>query len=182
VSQKLLSAKEFARLPDPADGSQQELVKGVVVTLPVPKTRHGLCCSKTDRRLAWFIEQNDLGTLTCNDAGFVVERDPDTVFGPDLAFWTKDRLPVLPEDDYTDIPPDLAVEVVSPSDTHSRLLSKVIQYLKCGVKLIWLIDPELRIATTYRALDQSRVLEENEVLTGEDILPGFQCKVADLLP
>src|SRR5439155_18111948 len=98
---------------EPADGSRQELVRGVIITMPPPGMPHGICCSKIDRRLGGFIETHQLGLICCNDTGFVTERDPDSVRGADISFWSKERLPEMVTG-YPEIPPDLAVEVVSP--------------------------------------------------------------------
>jgi Uma2 family endonuclease len=135
ATKKLITAEEFARLPDPPDGSGQELVKGEVVTMPPPGGRHGACCSKVDRRLGTFVETNHLGTVCANDTGFIMERDPDTVRGPDIAFRSLDRLPEIPEG-YIPIPPDLAIEIVSPNDMFSRIQKRVRDYLKRGVRLV----------------------------------------------
>jgi Uma2 family endonuclease len=181
VGKRLLTAEEFARLPDPPDGSRQELVRGEVITMPPPGGRHGVCCAKVGRRLGNFVEDNRLGTVTSNDTGFVSERDPDTVRGPDVSYWSKERLPEVP-DGYIEVPPDLAVEVISPSDHYSRIQGKVRHYLGRGVRLIWVVDPEDRSLTVYRSRQQATILEEGETLSGEDVLPGFSCRVADLLP
>lgn len=181
VEQQLMTAKEFMELPDPPDGSQQELWKGVVITMPPPGGEHGACCLEIGRRVANVVAEKKLGTVTSNDSGFIGETDPDSVFGPDIGFWSKERLPKAPKG-YIDIPPDLAIEVVSPSDTHNRLQRKTMEYLKCGVKLIWVVNPELRTVTVYRSLDQLRILDEHQTLSGEEILPGFSCKVSELFP
>jgi Uma2 family endonuclease len=178
---KLITAEEFGRMPDPPDGSRQELVRGVIVTMPPPKALHGACCSKVDRRLGNFVEEHKLGNVFANDTGFILERDPDTVRGPDVSFWSKARLPEIPEE-YTDIPPDLAVEVVSPGDHYSRIQTKVRHYLDHGVKMIWIVDPTDRSVTVYRSKEQGKILVETDTLTGEDVVPGFACRVADLLP
>jgi Uma2 family endonuclease len=181
VAKKLITAEEFAQLPDPADGSQQELVRGEIVTMPPPKGRHGVCCSKAVRRVGNFVDDHAMGIVVCNDTGFILERDPDTVRGPDISFWSRQRLPVLPEE-YIAIPPDLAIEVISPSDVFSVVQRRVREFLASGVRLVWLIDPENRAVTVYRKGRPAQELEESDELTGEDILPGFVCKVADLLP
>jgi Uma2 family endonuclease len=181
ATQKLITAEEFARMPDPPDGSQQELVQGVIVTMPPPGFRHGLCCSKIDRRLGVFVETNRLGYLCCNDTGFISERDPDTVRGPDLSFWTKERLPTPPEG-YPDVSPDLVVEVVSPSDHFSRLQKKLTHYLEKGVRLVWVVDPEDRSLTVYRPDRPMKLLGDKDTISGEEVVPGFSCPVADLLP
>src|SRR5438128_12228387 len=79
TQKKLLTAEEFFLLPDPGDGSQQELVRGEVITMPPPGGMHGVTCSKTVRRLGVFIDSGPGGTLVCNDTGFITERDPDSV-------------------------------------------------------------------------------------------------------
>jgi Uma2 family endonuclease len=181
VAQKLITAEEFALMPEPSDGSQQELVRGAIVTMPPPKGRHGACCSRVDRRVGNFVEANNLGHVCANDTGWILERDPDTVRGPDVAFWNKERLPEIP-DSYIEVPPDLAVEVVSPGDQWSRIQNKVRQYLHCGVRLVWVVDPEDRSVSVYRSQQQGKILGENDTLTGEDVLPGFSCLVKDLMP
>lgn len=179
ATQKLITAEEFFRMPNPEDGSQQELLRGVIITMPPPKGRHGVCCAKIVRLLGNFVDAQKLGHLTCNDAGFISERNPDSVRGPDLAFWNGQRVPELPEG-YFEVPPDLAVEVISPGDSHSRVQEKVRHYLKNGVRMVWLVDPGLRIVTVYRSSELGRTFEEGETLSGEDILPSFTCLVADL--
>jgi Uma2 family endonuclease len=179
ATQKLITAEEFSRMPDPPDGSQQELVKGVIVTMPPPGGRHGVCCLKIGRHIGNFVEDKNLGTTASNDTGFITERDPDTVRGPDISFWTRERLPDVPVT-YIQIPPDLLVEVVSPSDHYARIQKRVSEYLDKEVRLIWIADPEDRSVTVYRPGQKMVVLSENETLTGEDVLPGFSCKVADL--
>lgn len=179
VTQKLITAEEFARMPDPPDGSQQELVRGAIITMPPPGERHGVCCMKISRRIGGFVEDNNLGTATCNDSGFITERDPDSVRGPDIAFWSREKLPEVPEG-YIDVAADLVVEVVSPSDRFTRVQRKVSEYLTKGVRLVWVVDPEDRSVAVYREGQKPKVLNENETLSGEDVLSGFTCRIADL--
>ena len=179
ATQKLITAEEFARMPDPRDGSQQELVRGVIITMPPPGARHGACCSRINRRLATFVEDNNLGTVFANDTGFVTTRTPDSVRGPDISFWSRTKLPEVPEG-YIEVAPDLVVEVVSPSDRYMRIQQKINEYLEKGVRLIWIVDPDDRSAAVYREGQKAKVLSENETLTGEDVLPSFTCRVADL--
>jgi Uma2 family endonuclease len=181
VTQKLLTAEEFRLLPEPPDGSQQELIRGVVVTMPPPGGRHGACCVRISSRLFLHVDANRLGTVVSNDTGFVTDRDPDTVRGPDVSFWSKERLPEVPEG-YPTVAPDLVVEVVSPGDHFSRLQNKVRHYLTHGVKLVWVVDPEDRSVTVYRSLTQGSILTENDTLTGNDVVPGFSVPVRDILP
>jgi Uma2 family endonuclease len=181
VAQKLITAEQFIQMPDPPDGSEQELVRGEVITMPPPGGLHGVCCSKTDRRLGNFVEANKLGTVTANDAGIITERDPDTVRGPDVAYWSFERLPEVPAG-YIETPPDLAVEVLSPWTKMRQLGIKIQEFFRRGVRMVWVIDPEDRTVTVYRIPDEGRLFHETATLSGEDVLPGFSCRVADLLP
>ena len=179
IARKLITAEEFAQMPEPKDGSRQELVRGVIVTMPPPAARHGYSCSRIDRRLGNHVDEHHLGIVLCNDAGFITERDPDTVRGADISFWSHERLPELP-DGYVQIPPDLAIEVVSPSDHYTRVQNKVREYLTNGVRMVWVVDPEDRSVTVYRALDKGTILTETDTLSGADVVPGFACLVSEL--
>jgi len=181
TEKNLLTAEEFFLLPSPPNGAQQELVRGEVITMPPPEGLHGACCSRTDRRLGLHVEANDLGTVTCNDAGFITERAPDSVRGPDIAFWSKERLPQIPVG-YIPISPDMLVEVLSPSNTSRQIFAKLKEYFARGVRLVWVLAPEDRTLTIYRTPEEGRVLHETATVTGEDVLPGFSCRVSDLLP
>lgn len=181
ASTKVITAEEFSRMPDPPDGSRQELIQGVIFTMPPPKGPHGVCCLKIARRVGNFVEDHRLGTAACNDIGFITERNPDTVRGADVAFWSRERLPEVPKG-YIEVLPDLAVEVVSPDDHFSRIQKKVGHYLAKGVRLLWVVDPEDRSVTVYRPDRPMQILGEADTLSGEEVLPNFTCRVADLLP
>ena len=182
VAEKLITAEEFFRMPQPKDGSHQELVRGVIVTMPPPGGLHGVCCSKVSRRIGNFVDDHlKEGTVASNDTGFVTERVPDSVRGADVAYWSKQRLPVVPVG-YIEIAPNLAVEVLSPSNTSKQIRTKLIEYFARGVDMVWVIAPEDRTVTVYRSPDEGRLLHENATLTGDDVLPGFSCRVSDLLP
>jgi Uma2 family endonuclease len=98
-----------------------------------------------------------------------------------VSFWSTERLPELP-DGYSTVLPDLAVEVVSPGDHFARIQRKMVQYMTKGIRLLWVIDPQDRSVTVYRPGQLPRILEENETLTGEDVVPGFSCRVGDFFP
>lgn len=181
TQKKLLSAEEFFLLPDPEDGSRQELVRGEIITMPPAGGLHGVTCSKVDRKLGAFIDAGPGGTLTCNDTGFIIERHPDTVRGPDVAYWSRERLPAVPLG-YIEIPPDLLVEVLSPSNTSKQIRVKLKEYFARGVAIVWVVAPEDRTLTIYRTPDEGRLLHESATVTGDDVLPGFSCRVSDLLP
>ncbi len=179
IAQKLITAEEFSQMPDPPDGSEQELVRGEVITMPPPGGLHGVCCCKTGYRLSSFVEANQRGTVATNDTGIITERDPDTVRGPDVAYWSFERLPEVPAG-YIETPPDLAVEVLSQWTKMRQLRIKIQEFFRRGVRMVWVIDPEGRTVTVYRTPDEGRVLHESATLSGEDVLPGFSCRVAEL--
>lgn len=179
---KLITAEEFFRMPAPPDGSLQELVRGRVETMPPPSTYHGVCCMRIGRRLDAFVDANNLGWVASNDSGFVTERDPDTVRGPGLSFWTRDRLPQLPTEGYVAVVPDLVVEVLSPHDFFARFQRKLLHYLHHKVRLIWVLMPEDRSVSVYRPGCEPVLLSNSDELTGDDVLPGFRCRVNELFP
>jgi Uma2 family endonuclease len=122
--------------------------------------------------------------VASNDSGVILERDPDTVRGPDVAVYEDAETFEELHPKYGEVPPLLAVEVLSPDDRADRVTRKVMDYLKNGVVLVWLVDFEARTVTVYRPKNGPRLVGEDEELTGEDVLPGFRCRVADffLLP
>lgn len=179
VSAKPITAAEFARMADPPDGSKMELVRGEVELMPPPKGRHGVVCGNVALVIGHHVKQNKLGWLTCNDSGVLLERDPDTVRGPDIAFWSIARQPEVPEG-YFEIPPDLAVEVLSPDDRRAKVREKIREYVATGVKVVWLVDPESRAVTVYVGSLRGTELDTTDTLDGGEVLPGFSCLVADL--
>lgn len=176
---KLITAEEFARMADPPDGSKQELVRGVIVTMLPPGFRHGVCHNKVAFLLTAHVLAAHCGRITV-ETGVVTERDPDTVRGPDVAFWSIERLPMeqIPEV-YPDVAADLCVEILSPSNTPNEMREKVREYIHRGVRLVWVVDPEEHTVTVYRQPGEGRLLWDDATLSGEDVLPGFQCRVAE---
>jgi Uma2 family endonuclease len=176
----LLTAEEFAARPRPADGSREELVRGEVVTMPPPGYRHGRIAQLVGYRLLRFLEVNRLGTVTA-ETGVRTEQDLDTVRGPDVAFWAYHRVPEGTDPvAYADVPPDLCVEVRSPSNTARDMHEKATEYLRAGVRMVWVVDPDDRSVTVYRQPGRGTTLWDDEVLEGEDVLPGFACPVSQL--
>jgi Uma2 family endonuclease len=180
---KLLTAEEFAALPEPPDGAREELIRGVVVrVMAAPGFRHGRLQLRLGGRLDTFVEEHQLGQVTV-ETGVITERGPDTVRGPDVAFWSKERVPlgasILA---YPNVAADLCVEIRSPGDRRGEIRTKVREYLAAGVRMVWIVDPENRTLTIYRTPDQGTVLHEDAPLAVADVLPGFSCRVGDLFP
>jgi Uma2 family endonuclease len=180
VAPKLITAAEFILMPNPPDGSKQELVRGEIVTMPPPGFKHGICQVNAAVLIRTHAKSHRQGRVTV-ETGLVTEVDPDTVRGPDVAFWSFERLPehLLPVG-YPDVAADLCVEVLSPDKRLRKILEKLQEYFNRGVRLVWIIDPEERTVTVYRSAEEGKVLHETATLSGEDVLPGFSCRVAEL--
>jgi Uma2 family endonuclease len=178
---KLMTAEEFGEWVHRPENANRwfELERGEVIELPPPLKRHGAVCSNVNWVLAGYVRQQRKGYVTCNDAGVILERDPDTVRGPDAALYEDATKFEELHPQYGEIPPRLAVEVLSPNDRVGRVMRKITDYLRSGVGLVWLVDPEARNVTVYRPDKQPYVVEEIQELTGEDVLPDLRCRVAD---
>jgi Uma2 family endonuclease len=172
----LITAEQFAARPDP--GYPEELVRGSIVPMPMPKPRHGQICGRTYYLLYAPIDAQNLGHLLRNDTGVITERSPDTVRGADISFYSYTRLPKGPlPDRYLDIPPDLVVEVLSPSDRWPKVLAKVAEYLDAGTTVVVVLDDDHRLAHVYRADVAPRVLAAEDELNIPDLLHDFSVKV-----
>lgn len=171
-----ITAEQFAARPDP--GHPEELLKGRIFPMPPTGRRHGQICSQVGRLLGNFAEQQDLGHVLTNDAGIVTGRDPDTVRGADVAFYSYARLPrgeLSPG--YGPEVPELVVEVLSPSDRWSAVLAKIGDYLSAGVSTVLVLDDETRSAQLFRADAPPRTLGPDDVVRFPDVLPGFETAV-----
>ncbi|MBX9626255.1 MAG: Uma2 family endonuclease [Gemmataceae bacterium] len=160
-----------------------ELIDGKVVQLPMAFPKHGRVCTKAAEVLNAFVEAGDLGVVCSNDSFVVVRQSPPRVRGADVAYWPKAKLPggVLP-DGFVYTPPDLCVEVVSPSNTWTEIHTKTTEYHAAGVPVVVVLDPDTKTATAYRKLnghgdDGGQVFPVDIDLTLPDILPGFAVPV-----
>jgi Uma2 family endonuclease len=170
-------ATEEDLLRVPEDGQKYELVDGEIRVSPAGYP-HGRVCTRLTVRLGAFVEEPGLGDLLDSSTGF---RMPNgNVRLPDVCFVSKDRVPADPRG-FVDLAPDLAVEVLSPNDNSRQVLDKVGEYLQAGTRLVWLIDPERRSAAVYRSTTRVRELGPEDFLDGEDVVPGFRCRIADLI-
>jgi Uma2 family endonuclease len=179
---KLLTVEEFLALcerPEYAD-RQLELDEGRLVVMPPAGDQHGTLSSWISAILWEYAKRSGVGRVASNDPGLLLSRDPDTVRAPDLAYYRENvRLEEISPGPPKRLP-DLVVEVLSPSDRLGMVMRKVQQYLRAGIAMVWVVDGESRNVTVYRSGREPRVLEENEVLDGEDVLPGFTCAVSEL--
>lgn len=165
------------RLPD----KRTELVKGVLVVREPAGYRHGEVAASLTRVLGTFVFARGLGSVVAAETGFKLGSDPDTVRAPDVGFIHRDRVPAPPPAGYPAFAPDLAVEVLSPDDRAGEVLAKVADWLSAGCRVVWVVDPVHRTARVYRADGSESLLAEGDALDGEDVLPGFSCRLVEVL-
>jgi Uma2 family endonuclease len=177
ITRKLATEEDLLAMP--RDGHKYELVDGEIRMSPTGN-RHGEVIAQLSALLVTFVKPRRLGHVISGDAGF---RMPDkNVRCPDVSFVAAGRFPddKVP-DDFGDLAPDLAVEVLSPHDRPRHVLDKVGEYLEAGVHLIWVIDPRHGRAVVYRSLSDVHELGAGDELDGEDVIPGFRCALRDVL-
>ena len=179
AGQSLMSADELFARPD--DNMRHELLLGRLLSEPLPGYRHGRLVVRIASVLDAFVRERGLGEVVAADVGFILARSPDTVRGPDVAFVSKKRLRSFQDrKKYFPGAPDLAVEVLSPSERAGMIHGKIADYLAAGTRLVWVIDPEAQTVSVYRSVLSPRVISRDQELDGEDVLPGFSIKAADL--
>ena len=174
----LLTADDLVRL-QPSD-KRTELVRGRMIERELAGFLHGNVASTVAVRLHAFVRKNLLGHVLAAGTGFKLFTNPDTVRAPDVSFVRHDRIPHPMPTGFAPFAPDLTVEVLSPDDRPGEVLEKVADWLKAGTRLVWVIDPERRVARAYRADGGIALLTEHDALDGEDVLPGFTCTVHEL--
>jgi len=182
VASKPMTAEEFwewAQRPE-NEGRFLELDRGEVVEMPPPGELHGVVCAMVTYLLTAYVMKRGKGYVCSNDAGLLVGRKPDTLRGPDAMLFDESRRMEDLSPKFSEGVPRLVVEVLSPHDRLSKVNLRVSQYIKLGVALVWLVDPEARAVTVYQADKTHQVLDGTDELTGGDVLPDFRCKVADL--
>ncbi len=176
----LLTAAELLALPD--DDYRYELVRGKLLRRPLPGLRHGRTVARVVSGLGRFVDERQLGIVLA-ESGYHLEWEPDTVRAPDVSFISAERLPPdgFPHS-YPMLAPDLAVEVLSPSERPGARREKMRDYFAAGTRLVWEIDPARRTITVYHSAHGGTTLAATDELTGAEILPGFVCRVGELIP
>jgi Uma2 family endonuclease len=174
----LMTAEELlqASLPD----KRTDLVRGVLRVREPAGDRHGRVTMNLTIRLGTWVERAGAGQLFAAETGFMLFRAPDTVRAADIAFVRRERLPeAVPG--FLELAPDLVVEVLSPGDRAGETLAKVADWLSAGTWLVWAIDPERRLARIYRHDGTDQMVAADQVLDGEDVVPGFACPLSAVL-
>ena len=186
VKERIISAERFFELMERPEYLDRviELVEGELIEMSKPTRIHGVVAALLTAEIVFFVKRGKLGEVVSGDTGFVLARKTggrDTVRGLDIAFVRKSRVPDAPDFSWYEVGPDLAVEVISPNNKTSDTHLKVMQLLKAGTRLVWLVYPETRSVVVQTAAGAT-TLSETDSLSGGDVLPGFEILVSEIFP
>ncbi len=179
LKSRLITAAEFAEYPEDC---RLDLIKGELAPMPpMPDLSHGDTTSVLTIYAGLHVLTQKLGRCYAAETRFVIEQGPDTAIAPDWAFIAKDRLPdVYPVRGYAAIVPDLVLEVRSSSDTKAEAEAKMKQWIQAGVLLGWELNMKTRVMTVYRPNQETRTIDVDGTIDGEDVLPGFTLPMRSL--
>lgn len=178
-SATLMTAEDLQA--NPVENKCTELVAGHILVREPPGYRHGFVAARLLVAIANHVNARALGIVLAAETGFTLFRNPDTVRASDVAFIRAERVPAESRNTYPEFAPDLAVEVLSPSDRAGKVLSKIGDWLDAGARLVWVVDPVRRAARVYRADGSVSSLSAGDTLDGEDVLPGLSIQVASMI-
>ncbi|MBX3070977.1 MAG: Uma2 family endonuclease [Thermomicrobiales bacterium] len=176
VSTQLRRAEDLLQMER---DSSFELVEGELHEVMSPRPSHAKVVGILAMLLGIHIRREKLGDLFVGDPMVLLQRDPDTVLAPDIAFVSAERLP-LEDSAFMTIPPDIAIEVVSPGNSPGEIERKVALFLRGGVRSVWVVYPRQRQIVIHAPEIAPRVFGEGEVVTDPDTLPGFSFSLSDV--
>jgi Uma2 family endonuclease len=177
-SGELLTANELLTLEK--SGKSTELVRGKLIVREPPSTHHGRVQGILHVLVGSYVRTHALGAVFGQDTGFKIASDPDTVRAPDLAFVDRTRVAQIPRRGYAALAPDLVAEILSPDDRPGEVLAKAGAWLEAGVRLVWVIDPDRRVASVYRVDSSVMTVSSEAEVDGESVLPGFSFRLSEL--
>ena len=179
TKKKLLTAEDLLELH--SKGVKGELIRGVLAETVSTGVEHGKVTAKFIIKMGVFVEPQKLGTIVTSDSGVLVGRNPDVVREPDVAFTSAERMPLDTRiRGYSEVPPDLVVEVASPGDSVRALYDKAHMWLCHGVRLVWVANPDTRTVDVYRQDAPAITLSEDGILEGAPVLTGFTLPVREV--
>lgn len=178
VAQRLLTAEEFWQ--SSLNTKRAELIRGEVIETMPPGGRHAEVAGAIVTLLRLWIKKG-VGGFAGVEAGFTLKHKPDTLRAPDVAYVRAERIASgrVPEG-FWSIAPDLAVEVISPSETADEIREKVRDFLAAGTPLVWIVYPRTQEVVAHTPDGLARTYSEEDALEHPNVLPGFSCKVTEL--
>jgi Uma2 family endonuclease len=171
-----ITIEEFERMGE-EDAYRLSLVRGLVVREPRPGGRHAYVLGRVFWALEEYVRATGVG-LVYLDVGVVIRPDPATVRGPDVAFYARGRVADPWPDGFFRAVPDLAVEILSPSNRRKEVIEKVADYLGSGGRMVWVVNPRRRTVEVHRLGQPAIKLQESDTLEGFDVMPGLRLSVA----
>ena len=176
---RVMTAEELLEMPD--DGFRYELVRGELVKMAAAKNYHGEIAGYVVGSLVHHVRRNRLGKVYTAEAGFILASDPAHVRIPDIGFVQRENIERIGRpDSLWPEPPDLAIEVISPSDRYSDVQEKVSDYFEAGTLMVIVLDSRVRTAAVYRSLTDVTILTEADTLDGGDVVPGWHMPVSEI--
>lgn len=177
TDQQLFTAQDFWLLPE--SGKRRELVRGEVIETVSPGFQHSFISAKIATLLNIWAMRTKAGFVGV-EGGFILERGPDTVRLPDVSFVRAARIGATIPTAFADIAPDLAVEVISPSESATEIQEKVLEYLSAGTSLVWTVFPATRSVVAHTPDGHAQTFRDEETLEFPEVLPGFRCLVREI--
>lgn len=174
VTTKLMTAQDLWQAGEA--GEHAELIEGEFVPMSPPNAEHGEIQAALIIAIGSYLADRNAGKVY-GDAGYVLSRDPDTVLGPDLSFIARERIPA-DRKRFLPLAPDLAAEIVSPSNTPGEIERKIGIYLQAGTRMVWVVYPRQRQVVVHTPDNAPQVFTESDELPGGDVLPGLAIPVA----
>ncbi len=176
---KLLNADDLLRLH--GQGFRGELIRGVLCEPMAAGVDHGKYVMNLALAIGGFIKSRRLGSLIGSDSGIRIDRDPDTVREPDVAFISSEKMSLdVSVPGYSEVIPDLVVEIASPSDSRTEVHDKARMWHSHGVRLVWVAYPDTRSVDVHSEDGSIATLSESDAIDGGNVLPGFACPVNDI--
>lgn len=181
IQEKQITAEDLLHMSD--DGSRHELVRGELRKMAPAGSEHGYIALNVGSELRNFVRANGLGRVYAAETGFKLASDPDTVRAPDVAFVSRERVEAAGDvKGYWPGAPDLAVEVVSPGDTHTQVVEKALSWLDAGTRMVFAVEPGQRAVTVFRSREDIRILVAGagDELDGADVVPGWKLPLPEV--
>ena len=178
TTKTLMTAQEFESVCEQLGPC--ELVRGEVLKLSPGGYSHSSISANVAGILWHWTQEAKLGRVLTNEAGIIIEKDPDTVRGADVAYISYQRLPRgKAPDGFSTVPPELVVEVVGKGQGWREMVEKAGEYLRMGVDRVWVVDPQSCRLHVFRPDRGPMELTEADTVSDESILPGFSCVVGE---
>ena len=176
TNQPLITGEELYAL---GDSQRSELIAGKLKIMPPTGFLHGDIELNIGSILRAFVSQNKLGRVMVGEVGIYIQRNPDTIRGADVLYISQQRLAQVKSNSYLDIAPELIVEVLSPRDYWADINRKLHDYFSIKVDRVWIADPSRKMLYIYKSLTDITILQQDDIVTDDVILPNFKCKVSD---